>query len=95
MVRGAHVSRARQAGNDFRALRSQAGGETLVLGMKFLSDLKARLPRLAPTLIALVAVGSAGSYAAYQHFADDCCQLGSACCHPGAACCLRHHAAKK
>jgi len=63
--------------------------------MKFLSDLKARLPRLFPTLIALVAVGGAGSYAAYQHFADDCCELGAACCHPGAACCLRHHAAKK
>jgi len=84
-----------RARDDFHARGSHLGRLALVLGMKFLSDLKARLPRLFPTLIALVAVGGAGSYAAYQHFADDCCELGAACCRPGAACCLRHHAANK
>ncbi|HEY0465933.1 MAG TPA: hypothetical protein VGC79_17085, partial [Polyangiaceae bacterium] len=59
------------------------------------SDLKSRFPRLFPTLLAVVTIGSAGSYAAYERFADDCCAPGSACCHPGAACCARHHAAQK
>ncbi|MET0792824.1 MAG: hypothetical protein ABW061_14990 [Polyangiaceae bacterium] len=64
--------------------------------MKFITALKSRFPRLFPTLLAVVTIGSAGSYAAYQHLSDDdCCTPGAACCHPGAACCLRHHAAKK
>jgi hypothetical protein len=64
--------------------------------MKLIADLKARLPRLFPALLAVVTIGGAGSYAAYQHLSDaDCCSPGASCCHPGAACCLRHHPAKK
>jgi len=63
--------------------------------MKFIAGLKSRFPRFFPVLLALVTVGSAGSYAAYRHFSDDCCYPGSPCCHPGAACCLRHNATKK
>ncbi len=60
--------------------------------MNIVRDLKARFPKLLPTLIALVAVGSLGSYAAYQRFSDDCCHPGAPCCQPGAACCLKHQA---
>ncbi|HYP78357.1 MAG TPA: hypothetical protein VER12_20435 [Polyangiaceae bacterium] len=63
--------------------------------MKFITDLRTRFPRLFPALCTVVALGGVGSYAAYEHLSDDCCELGAPCCHPGAACCLRHHAAKK
>ena len=62
--------------------------------MKLIHDLKARFPKLVPSLIALAAVSSLGGYAAYQRLSDDCCQPGAACCHPGAACCLRHKASQ-
>ena len=70
-------------------------GALLVLSMKFITDLRARFPRLFPSMLVLVTLGSAGSYVAYERLTDDCCYPGSPCCHPGAACCLRHHAAKK
>jgi hypothetical protein len=61
--------------------------------MKMLETLKARFPRIVPTLIALSAVTALGGAAAYQKLADDdCCELGAPCCHPGAACCAKHHA---
>ena len=63
--------------------------------MKFITDLRSRFPRLFPTLLGVVLVGSAGGYVAYEQLADDCCALGAPCCHPGAACCSRHHVAKK
>ena len=75
---------------------SQLCPGALVLSMQFMTSLKSRFPRLFPALLAVVTIGSAGSYAAYQQLSDgDCCYPGAPCCHPGAACCLRHHAAKK
>jgi len=59
--------------------------------MKFLTDLKARFPKLYPTALALAVLGGLGGYAAYERFAGDCCELGAPCCHPGAACCLARH----
>lgn len=61
--------------------------------MTMLERLKARFPRIVPTLLMATAVSALGGFAAYREVSnDDCCQPGAACCHPGAACCAKHHA---
>ncbi|HVJ88834.1 MAG TPA: hypothetical protein VM580_03460 [Labilithrix sp.] len=60
-----------------------------------LNDLKARFPKLFPTVVAVVALGGVGSYAAYERLSADCCHAGASCCHQGAACCARHKLAQQ
>lgn len=60
--------------------------------MKIVDGLKARFPKLYPTVLAVAVLGSVGGYTAYERLAGDCCYPGASCCHPGAACCAKHKA---
>jgi hypothetical protein len=78
--------------------RSRNRRETLERGMRIVSDLKARFPRLFPAVTAALLVGTVLGIAAYERSAsasDSCCEPGSPCCYPGSPCCAGHrHAAK-
>lgn len=65
--------------------------------MRILQRFKARYPKLAPVLVAFLALGTVGGVAAYEQrsSAESCCYPGSPCCHPGAACCNAHRQAAK
>ena len=67
--------------------------------MRFLTDMKARYPKLFPAAALAIALGGIAGVAAYErsaNAADSCCYAGSPCCHPGSPCCAGHeHVAKK
>jgi hypothetical protein len=62
--------------------------------MRFVRDLEVRFPKLFPVVTVVLALGTVGGIAAYEHSAraaDSCCYPGSPCCYPGSPCCAGHH----